>query len=358
MILIRWFIVAALLALAVPAQAGPRVGPRAKAPRMPTLALVELDALGVDEDTAVRVQRELRAVLADLPGYRLLSPRVVRNRLARKKIPQDAPLSRLLGALRARYVVTGTMGGLAEEVSLDLKLLEGGTGREIRRVSDNLPAGEAERRDLIEELLVQLLVPDQWVGALALDVSESGAAVHLDGKQVATTPLDEPLIGLKPGKHILRITKEGFDELSKFVLVRYNQVARLKVDMNNAMVVGLIYERKKPEAPAAAPPPKPAAPPAPSGGDGVLRPVFAWTSLGLGAGAAGTGLYLLLDRDNRVTAPILVASGGLLLAGSLVLFLIDGSAPEAPKEASPVPGITLVPAAVPGGATLGLGGRF
>lgn len=324
----------------------------------PTLALVELGTVGIDREFAGRVQRQLRGILEGFSGYRLLSPRTVRKRLARGKVEEGAPVSRMLGALRVRYVVTGTLGGLGQEVSIDLKLLDGGSGEEIRRVGDNLPAAAAERNARLEELLVRLLVPDEWVGVLALDISEQGALVYLDGRQVATTPLDEPLVGLKPGKHILRITKEGFDEFSKFVLVRYNQVARLKVDMTNSMVVGLIYERKKPEVPSPAPVPRPASGPVSSGGDDTLRLVLAWSTLGLGAGAAGTGLFFLLERDNRVMAPVLITSGGVLLAGSLVLFLVGGGEPEAAGPAPPGSGWALVPAAVPGGMTLGLTGRF
>jgi hypothetical protein len=184
----------------------------------------------------------------------------------------------------------------------------------------------------------------------------------LDGSFIATTPLDKPLEGLKPGKHILRITKEGFGEFSRFVAIRHGEVARLKVDLKNAMVVGLLYERGKPEAPERADPkpdPEPVKPPEPAPQpSGSFQKIAAWTFLGVGAGMAGAGVGLAVAADQKTWGTVLATTGGVMLAGSLILFLVGGDDGGEQPPAETTPGVSIVPALFPGGVGVGLGGRF
>jgi hypothetical protein len=203
---------------------------------------------------------------------------------------------------------------------------------------------------------VRLLVPEKWAGTLVLDCSESGAQVQLDGSFIATTPLAKPLEGLQPGKHILRITKEGFGEFSRFVVIRHAEVARLKVDLKNAMVVGLLYERGKPEAPERADPkPEPVKPPEPApAAPSNFQKIAAWTFLGVGAGLGGAGVGLAVAADKKTWGTVLATTGGMMLVGSVLLFVIGPSAAESPEDA----GVSIVPTLVPGGVGVGIGGRF
>jgi len=335
-------------------------GPRKRTARVKKVAVWQLRTLGLDESRARRVDYELNRAFGRLRGFSLLPAEKVQIRLKKKRVAADATAVKVARVLRVNWLLTGTLGGLGDQISLDLRLLDGRTGEQVRQAAVNLPLATAERRSALDEILVRLLDPTRWVGSLALDVTVEGAEVHLDGKRVATAPLEEPISGLAPGKHILRITRKGYDDFSKFVLIRYNQVARLKVDLKNAMVVGLLYERKPPEVPVEEEP----APPVPQPGEGIrpagsdtFRVAMAWTLLGVGAGLTGCGIYFGVASDRKVLTAIMSASGGVLLAGSVTLFLIgigNDSASET-EEAD----LSLFSSPSPeGGFSLGLMGRF
>jgi hypothetical protein len=356
----RCITVLLVLALALPVLGKPRGKRRARKPKAQLVAIWDIRLLGIDEDTSRRVLYDLRQAFGRAEGFKLISEASVKKRLKRRRVAEDAELEKVVRALRVHWVITGTLGGLGDEVSLDLKLLDRGA-KEVRRVAVGIPIETRARRAVLDELLVRLLVPDKWAGTLVLDCSESGAQVQLDGKFIATTPLDKPLEGLEPGKHILRITKEGFGEFSRFVVIRHAEVARLKVDLKNAMVVGLLYERGKPEAPKPPEPkPEPVTPPetAPAS-SGSFQKIAAWTFLGVGAGLGGAGVGLAVAADQKTWGTVLATTGGMMMVGSLVLFLIGGSASaEATADEGSSSGISIVPALVPGGVGVGLGGRF
>ena len=352
----RFFSVLLILALALPVLAKPpkRKG-RVKKPKAQLVAIFNIRLLGIDEDTSRRVLYDLRQALKRVEGFRLIKKASVEKRLKRRRVAADAPIEKVAPALRVHWVLTGTLGGLGEEVSLDLKLLDR-SAKEVRRVAAAIPIETRARRAVLDELLVQLLAPQKWAGTLVLDCSEGGAQVQLDGSFIATTPLSKPLEGLKPGKHILRITKEGFGEFSRFVAIRYNEVARLKVDLKNAMVVGLLYERGKPEAPERVDPtpqPEKIEEPAPKS-SGNFQKIAAWTFLGVGAGLGGAGVGLAAAADQKTWGTVLATTGGMMLVGSLILFIVGSASAEAPADA----GVSVLPAVVPGGLGLGLVGRF
>jgi hypothetical protein len=347
-----------ILALALPVLAKPqRHKRRVNKPQAQLVAIFNIRLLGIDENTSRRVLYDLRQAFKRAEGFRLIEKALVEKRLKRRRVAEDVPIEKVVSALRVHWVLTGVLGGLGEEVSLDLKLLDRGA-KEVRRVAVAIPIETRARRAVLDELLVQLLAPRKWTGTLALDCSEDGAQVQLDGSFIAATPLAKPLEGLKPGKHILRITKDGFGEFSRFVAIRFNEVARLKVDLKNAMVVGLIYERGKPEAPKRVDAgPEPTKPPeAAPESSGEFQKTAAWVLLGVGAGLGGAGVGLAVAADQKTWGTVLAGTGGMLLVGSVILFVVGGGEEKPAGESSP--GIALLPGVVPGGVGLGLVGRF
>jgi len=357
----RCITVLLILSLALPVLGRPRGKRRVKQPKAQLVAIWDIRLLGIDQDTSRRVLYDLRQAFGRTKGFKLITEASVQKRLKRRRVAGDAGLEKVIRALRVHWVLTGTLGGLGDEVSLDLKLLDR-NAKEVRRVAVGIPIETRARRAVLDELLVRLLVPDKWAGTLVLDCSESGAQVQLDGKFIATTPLEKPLEGLEPGKHILRITKEGFGEFSRFVVIRHAEVARLKVDLKNAMVVGLLYERGKPEAPERVDPEpepektfEPVTAPASN-----FQKIAAWTFLGVGAGLGGAGVGLAVAADQKTWGTVLATTGGMMMVGSVILFVIGSSSAEASEDGSAggSEGISIVPALFPGGVGVGVGGRF
>ncbi|HSA20799.1 MAG TPA: PEGA domain-containing protein, partial [Myxococcota bacterium] len=279
-----------VLGLAGAAQAAPaRRAPAAA--QKPLVAVLPPKALGVEKPVAAQVQAGLIQAVKGRGRFRVLSAQAIQKALDRQPAGAKAAVESLVPALRSRWALSGTLAGLGEALSLDLKLLEGSTGAEVRRASVELPADAKARAAALEELVIRLLEPERWVGSLQLEVSEAGAQVWLDGVQVASTPLAAPLTGLAPGKHILMIRKEGQAEFSKFVVVRFDQVAQLKVDLDSATVVGLLYDKRPAEPRPRPAPPRPAllaAAPAPEPGMG-WQGTTGWSLLSVGAAGAVAG---------------------------------------------------------------------
>lgn len=356
--------------------------PAAEPPEARRAALWELKAVGLSQDS-------LRELVEALQGagrgrrIELLSAAQVAKILSSRKVPADSPLPRIMEALEVDYLLHGTVAGLGEEISLDLRALDR-LGAEAQRAVISLPAATAERAPLLDELLVRLLMPREWTGALEVKVFSQtptqrieGAQVWLDGTPVGSTPLPGPVPRLMPGKHIVMITKEGFRDFSTFVSVAFGKTASLEVDLANATVVGQFKEEARPApAPAPAPPPRVVRREEPSWSLGKklsLSGVIAGALLlGCGgalwlwsedlerrieytrydAGAAGA-LNDDLERGRTLhrAGLGLVIGGSALAAGSLVLFLVTG-------DKAPVQGVTVAPRLLPGGAGLMLDGRF
>ncbi len=383
----RWIkpLVCAACLLAVPAATAK--APRAK-PSGEPVAIWKVTALGLDKQVVRQIQRGLARAFRRNPDWRLLSQRTLRARLTKAGLDPRASLEQAAPASQAAYLLQGTMAGLGDEVSLDLKLHAGADGREIRRVSVTLPAQPQAQAAVLDEALLRLLSPQRWVGGLALEVSEAGAQVFFDGQPVARTPMAKPLTGLAPGKHILMIRKEGFGEFSKFVAIRYGQVARIKVDLASATVVGLLYEEERAApSPAPAPPPAALTAPAPAPAGMNWQQITGWTVFGVGAAATAVGGLLawhaaeleddvergwwtpanediLADklkqgRDATDMSNLMFITGGGLAAvsiGFLVWGYLAGD-DSTPAAAGPDP-VGIAPVALPGGAGVSFSSRF
>jgi hypothetical protein len=289
-VLVRLLLIGLLAsAWAVPAQA-----------QTTRVALWRLKPLGLDANTADRLEVLLRAETSRLKGITLQTKKRTEGILAR---PRNADLRKCGGetaclckigkALGVNKLVTGVIGGLGDDYTFDLKLVDIRSCREERRINEALSGREDLLIGAIRRALYKLVAPDLFVGSIGIDVPVEGAKVLIDGKPVGVTPLAAPVGGLKPGSHKLQITKEGLSSFEDSVPVRFQVVTRVKVDLVRSTLLGLSYEEEK--KPEETPKPEIVAP-APRKGSPVLR-ILAWTSAGL-AGAAVIGASLAGWRSN------------------------------------------------------------
>ena len=357
-----------------------KVAPKAR------VALLKLNAVGVDKAEIRILKDQLQRVLGKVGTFIWLPDSKVQARLKRSGLAGLGTVEQQVRALKVPYVLTGTVGGLGDTLSLDLRVYDGVQGGELRRAAAEVPLKAKDRSLVLEELMVQLLRPERWVGALDLKISEAGARVMLDGLQVAVTPLDKPLGGLMPGKHILMVSREGFRDLSQFIEIRYNRVFRLEVDLRNSTVLGQLYEKRRPK-----PKPKPkVVTPSPLLFEEVpaatWQSIAGWTSLGLGLASATAGGLLVwhandIERqlsDSRPTTADQAEfesmyydgqranrwGNGLMLAGAAVSLVSAGfflwSWQDGDSAAPAVNGSTTVVGVLPspGGLSLGLSHRW
>jgi hypothetical protein len=80
------------------------------------------------------------------------------------------------------------------------------------------------------------------VGSLEVLVSSAGARVVLDNVEVGETPIKK-LEGLKPGQHIIKVSKPGYSEYIETIEVKAGETASAMVDL--LALSGVVYVEAK-----------------------------------------------------------------------------------------------------------------
>ncbi|RLB58819.1 MAG: hypothetical protein DRI34_03700 [Deltaproteobacteria bacterium] len=259
-----------------------------------SVALWRLRPLGLDAATAERLEQLLRAELGRLPGLRLQAAEQTSTYLSGprwdrlRQCPGDTTC--LCGVARAAKVdklITGVIGALGDDYTLDLKLVDAAGCREERRINEALSGQQDLLIGAMRAALYKLVAPRLYVGSIMLEVAASGAEVLVDGRPVGRTPLAGPITSLRPGGHKITIKKEGTSSFEEVVPVRFQQVTRVKVDLVRSTLVGISYEREggRQQAPAGS---TELTRPAPAPPSPALK-IAAWTSLGLAVAGATAG---------------------------------------------------------------------
>jgi PEGA domain-containing protein len=265
------------------------------------IAIWRLKPLGLDATTAEKLEVLLRAESSRLKGFVLQGRDRTQAILAK---PRNKELSKCGGEtaclcgigkiLKVNKLVTGVIGGLGDDYTFDLKLVDIASCREERRINEALSGREDLLIGAIRRALYKLIVPKLFVGSMTVEVPVKGAEVLVDDKTVGRTPLPRPISGLRPGSHKLQISKEGFSSFEDTVPVRFQQTTTVKVDLVSSALLGISYEKegqeKKPE-----PSPQPVMPPVRE--KSQVTKILAWSSLGLTV-AAAIGASLAGWRSN------------------------------------------------------------
>src|SRR5882724_10555303 len=173
----------------------------------PVVALLPLRPLGAPPAVVHALEVTLRNELAHLQEARLAPPREVAEALKREpdceaRIACAAAAAAQAGA---RQLIIGTTSQLGDSFMIDLKLLD----------------------------------PARFVGSLRVLVpGVTGAMLFVDGKHSGTLPLAQPLEGLTPGQHVVRV-KDKSRETSTFVEVRFGRMTDATLDLGAAPVVAV-----------------------------------------------------------------------------------------------------------------------
>ena len=338
--------------------------------------VMPLENLGVDEDVAASLLGFLRAEVARLPKVALVDPARA-GRPVGGECRGDRKCMAAAGArLKADEVVFGTVAGVGDSYSIDLKLIRVRDAREADRITETI-SGERELLiDGIRGAAYKLLLPSQYVGRIQVELPEKGAEVFVDGRLVGKSPLGAPIPNLTPGKHALKIVMAGYADFDRWVDVRFARISVVKVDLKNSTIAGVMYESQPVEvaplvepddearatldvaatAPASSPGGREAGPGMPAmrlaalglGGAGVVAlaggALFAakWSSArseaqalagetGVPRGQVAEAQQLVGQvEDNAARANTLFVAGGVAAAGAAALWLLG-----APAELTP-----------------------
>ncbi|MEM7158606.1 MAG: PEGA domain-containing protein [Myxococcota bacterium] len=115
-------------------------------------------------------------------------------------------------ATDASHIVRAVVHAEDRDYRVEMSLADGATGFELATAEDSCQiCGVAEVGDLIDAaaatLRTKLDALAQGPATLIVSSNPEGAQVSIDGELKGTTPFDAPVI---PGKHVLRISKDGF----------------------------------------------------------------------------------------------------------------------------------------------------
>src|SRR2546422_1915005 len=207
----------------------------------PVVALLPLRPLGAPPDVVHALEVTLGNELSHLQEARLLPAKDIAEALKREpdceaRIACAAAAASHAGA---RQMIVGTTSQLGDAFMIDLKLLDTRTGQELRRATHPVSGSQDGLIELVREAAVQLLAPARFVGSLRVEVpGAAGALLFVDGKPSGTLPLAQPLEGLTPGQHVVRV-KDKSRETSTFVEVRFGRMTDATLDLGAAPVVAV-----------------------------------------------------------------------------------------------------------------------
>lgn len=296
------------------------------APASRRVVVYPLRNLGVEEDVAASLLGFLRAEVAKLPGIAALDLAKA-GALVGGHCRGDPKCLAAAGAkLGADEVVWGTVAGVGEAYSVDLKRIGVRSAREEARVTETLSGEREVLIDHVRAAATKLLLPRLYVGSIDLDIAEPGVEIFLDGKSAGTSPLKASIANVPPGKHALKFVKAGFADFDRFVDVRFGRATVVRVDLKNSVISGVMAEQPGAgplsAAERAAPLPLPPPPPMAAGLDGPLRPepspwtgarkAAAWTAAGGAAALVAAGLVGVSsarDRNKAIASQVTLADG-------------------------------------------------
>ena len=199
------------------------------------LAIFRVDPLGVDPQIVARLEGLLRIEIGRLAGAAVLSPGRLQRLLAANPRLRNCTgevrcmvrVGRLLGVDR---VISGNVGGLAESFVINLKMVDVRKAVEANRIQEPISGDPDQLIEAIRVAAYALVAPERMKGAIAVLADQPAATVFVDGKRVGQTPLPR-IQGLKVGKHLLRVTKDGYTDVIQTVRVRFQKTARVVVKL-------------------------------------------------------------------------------------------------------------------------------
>ncbi|MCK5689989.1 PEGA domain-containing protein, partial [Myxococcota bacterium] len=213
------------------------------------VALLPLIDIEAGQALVAEFEQMISNEIDELKGFRSVSPADVQNDL--ESIGLNASLcegetlciaqsGRYARAHLALQIRVAALGGT---VSVAMVLVDTQSSKELGRVAESVSDNPGERASELHHLAIQLLRPKTYIGNLHIESATEGADVYIDDKLIGQTPLKaDALNGLRAGPHILRVTKEGFDDIHQFVDVIYKRSSTVRIDLDSNIISGVIVE--------------------------------------------------------------------------------------------------------------------
>ena len=195
------------------------------------IAVLDLQARGVDPDLARSAGSLVANELNKLEVFKVISKEDIRNMLSFEKDKQSvgceadqACLAEIGGALGVEYIVAGSLAKIGDSFVVGLALNNVKQATVVNRVSETVtgkPDALIAAVGRNAKILVSRILKGRE-GYLVLAVAESGATVKIDGQIKGTTPVKGKMT-LSWGPHLLEVEKAGFVSYSEDISVPNKQ---------------------------------------------------------------------------------------------------------------------------------------
>ncbi len=223
------------VAVAQPAPDVPVASTEPEAALDKRIAVWRFDALGIEPELVARLETLFRMELARLSKVAMPTIRDIERSVTAQQqqcTGEEKCLAAIGKKLGVDVMVTGTVGAMGQSYVLDIKAVEVGTQKQIRRIeSDPLRGSPDELIEGVRVAAYRLLAPEQLHGSIQIQTDIIGAEVRLDDKVLGKTPL--PNVGvvarLPLGKHKLRVQAPGYDPFDDEVSVHFQKVSQVEV---------------------------------------------------------------------------------------------------------------------------------
>jgi len=203
------------------------------------VAVLELGALGLSSAMRNNLELLVRNSINTISGFRVTAPIDVQMAL---REPRNKEISECGGGpdcavqigklVGADLVVFGTISTIGEAFSLNLRVMDVATGREMAREKSRI---SGTRDLLIPEVRLatfKLVAPEKIRGALLIEIDVAGVEIEIDGRQVGVTPLDKPVDELTPGPHVVVLKRPGFSDSQQEFVIKPFETAKLKLELD------------------------------------------------------------------------------------------------------------------------------
>ena len=203
------------------------------------IASLNIIAQGVDESIAHSLSQILASRLGDNENFKVISVTEIQAMLGFEYEKQALGcsediicLAEIGGALGVDYLVTGTLGKLNDTFVLNLVIIDIVKAEVLRRFSETWEGKSSKLVELLSPGVAFLLngeKSNKYMGKIDILVNEQGALIRIDDKEIGKSPVKKQCLPI--GKHSIQITKPGYSEFLKHIIVKKDQSSAVMANL-------------------------------------------------------------------------------------------------------------------------------
>ena len=206
------------------------------------IASLEIMPFDVDKAVTETISQVIALKLGEYKQFQVISKTEIKAMLGyeyeKKTIGCEEDISCLAeigGAMGVEYIVTGTLGKMEETYVLNLMMIKITDATVNNRVSVSWKGESSGLVELISPYIKFLIEKEKsstYKGKIDILVNKPMANVIVDNKQLGKSPLKKQ-IELSIGKHSVHITKNGYIDFTKDIVIKKDISSILSVSLKD-----------------------------------------------------------------------------------------------------------------------------